>query len=182
MKLFSIDVPTLAADHVILRPVRLSDASAIDHGASFLDVSRMTSSITHPIVDGATEAFLSSVLKEDRSEIVWAITWLDNPDKDFLGLISLMVHPIEDAEIGYWIVPHYWGRGVASAAVQTLVRSNPLDCEAYFGSCFVDNPASATVMMKSGFVETGRGRSFSRARDCSVDTREFRCRLRAGSD
>ena len=182
MKPFSIDVPTLPAGHVTLRPVQLSDAAAIDRGASHYDVSKMTTSIPHPVVDGATEGFLKKVVGSDRTEMVWAITWTGEEQGDLLGLISLEKSDQADAEVGYWIAPHFWGRGVASAALQALVRWNPLDCASYFGCCFVDNPASAAVMKKAGFQEFGRGRNFSTARNQDVDTREFVCRLRPEMD
>ncbi|MEO1562834.1 MAG: GNAT family N-acetyltransferase, partial [Pseudomonadota bacterium] len=179
---FSIEVPTLPAGHVTLRPVALSDAAAIDHGASNYDVSKMTTSISHPVRDGATEAFLEGVIGPGRSEMVWAMVWADRPLDEILGLISLEKHAEEDAEIGYWIAPENWGQGVASAAVQALVRWNPLECSSYFGSCFVDNPASARVMSKAGFVEMGQGSSFSVARNADVATRQFVCRLQPQTD
>lgn len=173
MKPFSIDVPTLHAGHVTLRPVRLSDAAAIDQGASHYDVSKMTTSIPHPVVDGDTEGFLNQVIGPDRREMVWAIVWTGEEEGDLLGLISLENDARADAEIGYWVAPHFWGRGVASAAADSVIRWNPLNCNTIFGSCFADNPASARVMLKAGFVETGKGQTFSQARQAKVETREF---------
>ena len=177
MKTFSIDVPTLPAGHVTLRPVRLSDADIVDASVGEYDVSKMTSSIPHPVKDGATLGFLESVVGSDRKEMVWAIVPAEGGEP-LMGLISLEICDAADAEVGYWIAPEHWGKGVASAAVQALVRWNPLDCADYFGSCFYDNPASGRVMVKAGFIETGAGASYSEARGAEVETRQFHCRLR----
>ncbi|MEM9715558.1 MAG: GNAT family N-acetyltransferase [Pseudomonadota bacterium] len=177
MKPFSIDVPTLPAGHVVLRPAQLSDASEIDRAVSEYNVSKMTSSIPHPVIDGATEGFLNSVIEADRKEMVWAIVPADK-GTPLYGLISLEKSDQADVEIGYWIAPDHWGKGAASAAVRALVRWNPLECADYFGSCFIDNPASARVMIKAGFIEIGSGSCYSEARKEDVATRKFHCRLR----
>jgi ribosomal-protein-alanine N-acetyltransferase len=62
------------------------------------------------------------------------------------------------AEIGYWLGPALWGRGLATAAVRALTDW----AFAHFDLCRIDaavfgwNPASARVLEKAGYVLEGR--------------------------
>lgn len=63
-----------------------------------------------------------------------------------------------DAEIGYWLGEPYWGRGLASGAVQafapwSLRRFHLARLHAHV---FAFNTASARVLEKSGFTLEGR--------------------------
>lgn len=61
------------------------------------------------------------------------------------------------AELGYWIGEPYWGRGLASAAVEAVT---PYGFEAFglrriFAIPFVENVASCRVLEKAGYVREG---------------------------
>ncbi len=57
------------------------------------------------------------------------------------------------AVIGYAMHEDFWGRGICTKAVQAL-SEQVLDegYDAVYADCFTDNPASARVLEKSGFV------------------------------
>lgn len=65
----------------------------------------------------------------------------------------------EPFEIGYWIAPHAWGRGVATEAARALIGW--LDARGQAGTLvsghFADNPASGRVLEKLGFEVTETG-------------------------
>jgi RimJ/RimL family protein N-acetyltransferase len=60
------------------------------------------------------------------------------------------------AELGYALGRPFWGRGYATEGVRAMMAHAPAvgfrTLEAY---SFVDNPASARVLAKAGFVEVG---------------------------
>lgn len=61
------------------------------------------------------------------------------------------------AEIGYWLSPDWWGRGLATEAVAAVARVS-LDLfslDALFATTHVDNEASHRVLLKAGFRHTG---------------------------
>jgi ribosomal-protein-alanine N-acetyltransferase len=75
------------------------------------------------------------------------------------------VEPLEDvfhrtAVIGYWVAEPFWGRGIATAAVQFICeyawRTFPLD--RLQATVFEWNAASARVLEKCGFTLEGRQR------------------------
>ena len=79
------------------------------------------------------------------------------------GAISLRfeidVHRLT-AEIGYWLAEPFWGRGVMTEAVSGLVDHafRTFALRRIFASVYANNPASARVLEKAGFVFEGRMR------------------------
>ncbi len=72
-----------------------------------------------------------------------------------------------DTEVTYWIGRAWWGRGVASRALELLlelVPTRPLHARAAS-----DNVASLRVLAKAGFVPVGREISYARARGTEIE-------------
>ncbi len=65
------------------------------------------------------------------------------------------------AEFGYWLAEEFWGQGIMSEVVATFVdycfANFPLN--RIFASVYANNPASARILEKAGFVFEGRLRS-----------------------
>ena len=75
--------------------------------------------------------------------------------------------PAEDGpELGYWIARDHWGRGYATEAARATVEiGRALGHPRVLAGHYVDHPASARVLRKLGFRETGEVRpTFCRAR------------------
>ncbi|MFN2530790.1 MAG: GNAT family N-acetyltransferase [Pyrinomonadaceae bacterium] len=62
------------------------------------------------------------------------------------------------AEIGYWLGEQYWGRGIATAAVQAVTEHafNQHKLVRIYAHVFSWNPASARVLEKVGYEFEGR--------------------------
>ncbi len=159
----------IQAAGVTLRPVSPADAGQIQLHASDKRVAQNTSTIPHPLPDGATEAFINRCLAPDRQEDVWVID-PSGSGSEVVGAVGLNRIDRNQSEIGYWITPALWNTGLASSAVEALVRANPQGCRTIFGSVFQDNPASARVLTNCGFDYIGEAESFSVARGVTVPT------------
>ena len=64
------------------------------------------------------------------------------------------------AEVGYWLTPAQWGRGLATAAVRAVsayVLAHFDVCRLY-AVVFATNPASARVLEKAGYELEARMR------------------------
>lgn len=61
------------------------------------------------------------------------------------------------AELGYWINPNYWGLGLATAAINTIVpyAFSTLLLTRVYAYVFTFNPASVRVLEKAGFTYEG---------------------------
>ncbi|MEO5943595.1 MAG: GNAT family N-acetyltransferase [Ferruginibacter sp.] len=72
-----------------------------------------------------------------------------------------------DTEITYWIDKNYWGKGIASAALKTLLameNERPI-----FGRAAFDNIGSQKVLEKCGFVKVGTDKGFANARQTEIE-------------
>ena len=81
------------------------------------------------------------------------------------------------SEINYWIAPSFWNSGIASEVVPALIAANPHNSRSLVASVFQDNPASAKILTKIGFVLIGESEVFSLARGAMVDTWDYVMRL-----
>ncbi len=64
------------------------------------------------------------------------------------------------AEIGYWLAEEFWGRGIMTEVVTAVTEYSfaNFDLLRVAGHVFSNNPASARVLEKAGFVLEGRMR------------------------
>ena len=160
----------IETDRFDLRPLRRSDMGLIELYAGDERVARMTTSVPHPLPPGLAEGLVTRAIKDLREEDIWCIDGTKSGASEFMGLISLERMDREQSEVAYWVAPPYWNTGLASDAVQALVKANPLANKTIFASVFQDNPASARVLTHCGFEYLGDAESFSVARDTTVPT------------
>ncbi len=165
-----INQPVIETDRLILRPARRSDAGLLGLYGADERVARMTTSIPHPLPPGATEAFIARALAEDRDEDVWIMDGTAAGLAEVVGAIALERMDRAQSEIGYWVAPAFWNKGLASEAVVSIVAANPLDNKTMFASVFQDNPVSARVLTNTGFEYLGDAEAFSVARSAPVPT------------
>jgi RimJ/RimL family protein N-acetyltransferase len=90
------------------------------------------------------------------TEVAWAET--SERDSVLLGIAGLVPHEGGSVELGYWLGRAHWGNGVATEAAGAIVRyaDDVFGLDVIISGCFSDNLASASVLRKLGFVETGR--------------------------
>ena len=73
----------------------------------------------------------------------------------------------DEAEITYWIDKQFWGRGIATAALQLFLKlqqSRPIYARVAF-----DNYGSQKVLEKCGFMKTGKDKGFANARNTEIE-------------
>jgi RimJ/RimL family protein N-acetyltransferase len=163
-------LPVIAAERVVLRPLRRSDAGLVTLYAADERVARGTRTIPHPLPPGTTEGFIARAMSDRRDADTWAIDGSARGLDEVLGLVTLA--PVEDgqSEIGYWVAPAFWNTGFASEAVSALVAANPHRSSSLVAEVFQDNPASARVLTNAGFAYLGDAESWSVARGAKVPT------------
>lgn len=86
---------------------------------------------------------------------------------------SIMIYPLLGVpNVAYWIWREYWGKGVATAALEqflAIVKERPL-----VARIASDNAASGRVLEKCGFKRVGEERGFAHARGENVDEIVYR--------
>lgn len=72
-----------------------------------------------------------------------------------------------DTEITYWIDRNFWGKGIATAALKTLLtieNSRPI-----FGRVAFDNFGSQKVLENCGFIKISTDKGFANARQTEIE-------------
>ena len=153
-----------------LRPGWAEDAPALARAIGHEAVVRNLARAPWPYTLGDAEAFLSLPRgpHEPRFQIV------TRHDNRLVGGIAL-IEENGSHELGYWLAPEAWGRGYATEAGSAVIEMarHALGLRRIAARHHVENPASGRVLRKLGFVETGRGRTFSLARGGEVASVEM---------
>jgi ribosomal-protein-alanine N-acetyltransferase len=145
---------------LLLRALELADAARIALLAGDYGVASMTGTIPHPYSEEQAAEWIASALAGEEG-VVFAIA----NSGLLVGCTGYRAFGEDHAELGYWIGKPYWGMGYASEAVRVLiVHAFETGGFAYLtAGHFKDNPASARVIAKFGFVPQGR-----QVRDCAA--------------
>jgi RimJ/RimL family protein N-acetyltransferase len=145
----------ITTDRLRLRPPRPADAPRITKYAADFDVARMLSRMPHPYTLAHAEEWLNSL--GDPTSRNLGVFAIDVECEGFAGLIAFFVNEEGKTEIGYWMGKPFWGRGYATEALRACLKwaKANLGLKVCHAGHFIDNPASAAVLIKSGFLYTG---------------------------
>lgn len=145
----------LKTERLLLRPPAYEDALSIARLANDAHIARMTMTLPSPYSLDDARAFLDHAqrLDPDRDR-VFALMEME------AGLVGVMGLHRRDGplpELGYWLGRPFWGRGLATEAGRAVMDWAVRDwgVRAVEAEHFVDNPASAHVLEKLGFLYTG---------------------------
>ena len=150
-KLFS-EIPHIKGDRVILREVRQEDASALQELRESPAVSRYLPTFLFESKYEDISYVISHLYDECLNESLILGVYIDDT---FCGLIELYGYraEIHKISIGCRLLERYWGKGIASEAVEQLV--NYLYCETDIeiitASTMIENKGSARALARIGF-------------------------------
>ncbi|RBL92899.1 GNAT family N-acetyltransferase [Chitinophaga flava] len=72
-----------------------------------------------------------------------------------------------EAEVTYWIDKKFWGKGIATKALQAFLKSE--NRRPVFGRVAFDNFGSQKVLEKCNFVKIGTDKGFANARQAEIE-------------
>jgi RimJ/RimL family protein N-acetyltransferase len=142
----------LETERLLLRPLAVDDAPALaDLLGGDWDAIRQTGRMPYP----ATESALRGWIALHVAPASHSFLMLRREDGAALGGIGFGGRGAL-AELGYVLGRPFWGQGDATEGVRAMMAHAPAvgfgGLEAY---SFIDNPASARVLAKAGFVDRG---------------------------
>ncbi len=166
----------IRTDRLVLRPPRRSDVPALVPLVGDRRVARPT---RIPPPYGAREGyeFVRSTQRHRRNGTGWALLITDARDGRLLGGVGL--HQIDwgdrRGELGYWVAPTEWGRGIAPEAAYAVCRVAfaALRMHRVYAYVYAFNSRSARVLRKLGFRLEGRAREHHRDGRRWVDVLRF---------
>jgi RimJ/RimL family protein N-acetyltransferase len=148
--------------HVSLRPLVDADLDAVFEQMKDPESVRMAAFTAEDPADRHAFLVHMSRIREDPSAVQHVI----EADGTIAGTIGSF--KIDDqTEVTYWIDRALWGRGIASAALQSLLSvttERPV-----FARAASDNAASLRVLEKAGFRRIGVDRGFARGRGEEIE-------------
>ena len=167
-------LPVITTQRLVLRPVRMSDASDLYAYSSDPEVARHVLWDAHRSIH-QTRAYIRFLLKQYRNGDPGSFVVELKQEQRVIGTIGFMwlQRDNRSAEVGYSLSRTYWNRGIMTEALGALIgfgfeRLNLNRIEAQHES---DNPASGRVMLHVGMAHEGRLRQriYNKGRYVDVD-------------
>ncbi|GBQ06599.1 GNAT family N-acetyltransferase [Saccharibacter floricola] len=148
-----LEMPALHTERFTLRPLTKQDATVLTELTNHKDITEVVHFLPTPFTRADADALLD-VTREEGGQFLGVC---------FHGNVSLVavigVHPRGDdqVEIGYWVHPAQYRRGIAyeavSAALEALTHNVPQ--RQIIAECRAENRPSWQLLEKLGFVATG---------------------------
>ena len=166
--------PVLLTSRLLLRPFEHDDAPALATLFNNPSVSMGICSAPLPFTQLHASARILMIRAREVAgkDYVWAI---EDMDGTIIGTLGLELSTQRVATLGYALAQDFWGCGYATEAASAVLNwaGRNLILSEIRAEVFADNPTSARVLAKLGFVETGTSARFSLARLDADPTRTF---------
>lgn len=149
--------PILKEDCFLLRQIVAEDIHEIYQGLSHPDVIKYYGVSYNSLADTKAQMKWFADLEAEGTGIWWAIVNKEN--MAFYGAIGFnnlsTVH--QKAEIGFWLLPAYWGKGIMSKAIARVCdyAFNKLNLHRIEALVETENGNSKNLLKKSNFNYEG---------------------------
>jgi len=150
--------PNLETDRIILRQIKEKDTASIfrfysdDESLKFIARNRFTK------LEQAVEKVKDFQKYYEEKKAIWW-TFTQKPDNEFIGFGGLFEISKESnkAEIGYGLLPEYWGNGIMSEVIKKIVDLGFLEMKLHkiYGVITPGNNASIRILEKLDFLKEG---------------------------
>lgn len=141
---------------VKLRELHLSDKSQLAKLANNKNIwDNLRNAFPYPYSEGDAESFINRVIKEKPRQN-FGIEYKG----DLCGVIGLIIQNDvyrKSAEIGYWVGEPFWGKGIASKAIELITTYGFEDLKLIriFAGVFESNTASMKALENNGYIKEG---------------------------
>lgn len=138
---------------IILRQFVLDDAPAVLEFGSNPEVNRYTGDLMIHQLEEAQKIITDTWFEDYRKYGYGRFAMVHKEDNRVIGFAGLKYEPeLEATDIGYRILPEYWGQGLTSEVVIPILRYGfeDLGLKRIIGLVMLENPASSRVLEKSG--------------------------------
>jgi len=159
----------LITERLILRPLLPHDAEPLHRLVNDWEVTRNLAVVPFPYPRPLADDWIASTARELAAGVAYnlAITGRDGDQEILVGVVGLRLDAkARLATLGYWVGRRFWSHGVATEAAGRVVRWSfaNLGIDRILADVATDNPASAAVLRRIGFRQTGEGMKHSVAR------------------
>jgi [ribosomal protein S5]-alanine N-acetyltransferase len=151
-----MDTPTLQTRRLVLRPLALSDASAIQrHFNNWNIIKNLASVVPWPYPDDGAETFIKRQLGRiaTGAEIYQWVLVLRSGDGQAIGNIRFLPRAADPkGNRGFWLAEPYWNQGLMTEAIAAVndFAFQTLGVESFHVCNAASNAASRRVKQKTG--------------------------------
>lgn len=166
----------LRTDRLILEPLTGAHAEALWEPMQDPAIYRWISSVPPPSVEGLQRRWTAAESRVspqgDEAWLGWALR--SRSDGAWVGKVDATVAGPVATNVGYFLFPTFWGRGLATEAVRALVSHfSDRGVGELRATVTVGNRASERVLEHAGFVRTRILPANDRIRGVDHDDTEF---------
>jgi ribosomal-protein-alanine N-acetyltransferase len=148
----------LITDRLILRELQASDAEQIFKIRTDPRVNEFLDRGPTKSVDESLK-FINNILKAQNNQdsMMWVITLKNEPKLIGTVLYWHIVKEQDKAELGYEMLPEYWGQGIMREAMTEMIRFGfeTMQLKTIVAETRVDNLRSINALEKCGFKQNG---------------------------
>jgi len=168
----------LKTERLTLRPFKPEDAPALHRLINTFDVAKMLELVAFPYHRDLADKWIASAIADLAAQTAChlAVTGQENAQEMLIGAVGITIDArTRTGRLGYWVGQKYWGHGVAAEAAARLTSyafAN-LEIDRISAAVATDNPASAAVLRRIGFRQTGTGQQHFASRAADVPTMLF---------
>ena len=147
----------LKTNNLLLRPIRDTDINHVLRGLSSHEVILYYGVSFFSLEEVKVQMDWYARIEREETGRWWAIA--DPADEHFYGAIGIHdIHPQHrKAEIGFWLLPEYWGKGYITEAATRIIKHSFEDLGLHRIYAYVEseNHNSKKVLHKLGFAHEG---------------------------
>lgn len=161
--------PTIRTDKLLLRQIVDDDIQNIFKGLSHPDVIKYYGVSFKTLEETTEQMKFFADLEKNGTGIWWAVCSIDDGTFFGAGGLNNVNQHHKKGEIGFWLQPNYWGRGVMSDAIPLICNYgfNDLGLHRIEGFVETENANCKRAMDKCGFTHEGT------MRDCEIKDGRF---------
>ncbi|MEM9169881.1 MAG: GNAT family N-acetyltransferase [Pseudomonadota bacterium] len=149
---------TLRTPRLILRERTVRDAPKLHRAVGRYEVLKMTATWPWPASETYFRERLAAAPTQAGAKRGFALVSAEDGSAPVVGDVG-GGFSLDDGRfrIGYMLSPAWAGRGLATEALRAVCRHffRTVRLRMIWGECYIDNPASARVMLKAGFNYVG---------------------------
>ncbi len=116
----SIHFPTLQTKRLLLRQFDDSDLLNVFKGLSHPEIIPYYGVSYRTLEETKSQMKFFADLEKNETGIWWAICSLDNKTFYGAGGLNGVIKEHKKAEIGFWLLPEYWGQGIMGEAMPII--------------------------------------------------------------
>lgn len=163
------EFPIIKTERLLLRQFADNDLENVFEGLSHPEVIKYYG-VSFQTLEATKEQMLFFADLEKNDTGIWfAICSADNKTFYGAGGLNNLSKEHKKAEIGFWLVPHFWGNGIIKEAIPLICNYGFNDLELYRIEGFVEseNKNCKSIMAKLDFQYEGT------MKDCEIKNDKF---------